>query len=329
MESVGVIIQCLKPTTNQQAAKHPFCYRTRGFDLFNVLNVFSQRFQHHIVCSFVTAVPFPPGSSKRNKIMASPSPLSPDFLEHLNQHGYVIIPQPQVMSLTTLHNLQRHCLNQSNGQGLKSFAHFSIGRYHYNGLRDKAFMRLIEETFAATSQSMLHTPTTTTTTTPFHALASSYLPNKTIIQTELQLLIASPSSINQPFHYDNTHKGLSVIVPLVNIHADNGTTEILAGSHIHIQKVVDGDFSSVFEDLNPFSSSKDRTISIQPLVAAGSAIIFDSRTIHRGKSNTSSSQRPVLVFRYDCVETPPPRAKLSSLVIGTQVLGRILSLLSK
>ena len=34
-------------------------------------------------------------------------------------------------------------------------------------------------------------------------------------------------------------------------------------------------------------------------VPAGTALIYDSRTIHRGLANPSKASRPVLVFRYD------------------------------
>jgi hypothetical protein len=37
---------------------------------------------------------------------------------------------------------------------------------------------------------------------------------------------------------------------------------------------------------------------------------YDSRVLHRGLANVSNTPRPVLVYRYDKLQYPPPQAGL-------------------
>jgi hypothetical protein len=45
---------------------------------------------------------------------------------------------------------------------------------------------------------------------------------------------------------------------------------------------------------------------LRAMLPAGGALVFDSRTLHRGRGNLTASHRPSLVFRFDRAETPPP-----------------------
>jgi hypothetical protein len=48
---------------------------------------------------------------------------------------------------------------------------------------------------------------------------------------------------------------------------------------------------------------------------AWQALVYDSRTLHRGLANTSNEARPVLILRYDREATPPPGVRLSGTVL--------------
>ena len=44
----------------------------------------------------------------------------------------------------------------------------------------------------------------------------------------------------------------------------------------------------------------------KPCLARGDVLVYSSALIHRGEPNCSEACRPILVFRYDDPETPPP-----------------------
>ena len=117
----------------------------------------------------------------------------------------------------------------------------------------------------------------------------SHLPG--IQRSDLQLLFSLPNSGDQIFHQDNSQPGLTVLVPLVDMHLGNGPTQLLPRSHL---------------DVSLADRLKDSSPALPACVPAGTALIYDSRTIHRGLANPSASSRPVLVYRYDHPTTPPP-----------------------
>eukprot|EP01050_Picozoa_sp_SAG11_P058462 SAG11_NODE_37370_length_257_cov_0.658228_1_plen_85_part_11 len=51
---------------------------------------------------------------------------------------------------------------------------------------------------------------------------------------------------------------------------------------------------------------ESETAPLRAMVPAGTAIVFDSRTLHRGLGNRSLGHRHALVFRFDARATPPP-----------------------
>ena len=119
--------------------------------------------------------------------------------------------------------------------------------------------------------------------------AESHLPG--IQRSDLQLLFSLPNSGDQIFHQDNSQPGLTVLVPLVDMNLENGPTQLLPRSHL---------------DVGLADRLKDSSAALPACVPAGTALIYDSRTIHRGLANPSKASRPVLVFRYDYPTTPPP-----------------------
>jgi len=166
------------------------------------------------------------------------------------------------------------------------------------------------------------------------------IPNYRI--TQVQFLNAIPNkSKNQIWHRDNTFPGLTAIIALKDVTA-NGPTELLPKSHhssndqhpytlwveLHNawkerkQQQQQQTRQQIEKDQLPLSTEIP---SCQPLLGcihAGDAILYDARILHRGRGYTSSAlhmkkmknnssveddnDRPVLVLRWDAVDTPPP-----------------------
>mmetsp|Transcript_20827 Transcript_20827/g.34419 ORF Transcript_20827/g.34419 Transcript_20827/m.34419 type:complete len:337 (-) Transcript_20827:224-1234(-) len=143
--------------------------------------------------------------------------------------------------------------------------------------------------------------------------------------TQLQFLNANSGSEHQIWHRDNISPGLTVLVALSDVR-DNGPTELLLKSHL--QKSLWSTLKREWMDLLEKSrtpSEKDVS-SCQPLLAClneGDAILYDSRVLHRGRgfsckegvdehtdANHILVDRPVLVLRWDALQTPPPGAGL-------------------
>eukprot|EP00578_Thalassiosira_sp_NH16_P012265 CAMPEP_0181119720 /NCGR_PEP_ID=MMETSP1071-20121207/23752_1 /TAXON_ID=35127 /ORGANISM="Thalassiosira sp., Strain NH16" /LENGTH=228 /DNA_ID=CAMNT_0023204285 /DNA_START=219 /DNA_END=905 /DNA_ORIENTATION=+ len=130
-----------------------------------------------------------------------------------------------------------------------------------------------------------------------------------IFRSELQLMTAVPGSGHQSWHRDNRSRGLSIIVPLVDFHADNGGTQLLLGSHV---------------EKWPLGARQGARVVHAP---AGSVVAYDSRTIHRGLDNGTIEGRPALIFCYDRKVSPPPGCgTLGS--VATSYQGRMLDILS-
>ena len=100
---------------------------------------------------------------------------------------------------------------------------------------------------------------------------------------------APVDSVSQKWHGDGVHlfshahlppHCINVFYHLVDLHSENGPTEVMPGSHY-------------LEKLN------DPTASIFGLCCdAGSAILFDYRLNHRGGENFTSEPRPVSYLAY-------------------------------
>jgi hypothetical protein len=95
-------------------------------------------------------------------------------------------------------------------------------------------------------------------------------------------------------HNHDTHC-FNVFIPLIDVTTENGTTELIPGTHV----------DSVYEDLaveviplaqrNP-SAQHERALRAQ--VPAGSVLVFDVRVLHRGLANASMKERPMLYFTF-------------------------------
>ncbi|GAB5359805.1 hypothetical protein AAMO2058_000573800 [Amorphochlora amoebiformis] len=153
-------------------------------------------------------------------------------------------------------------------------------------------------------------------------------PDAIIRRSQLQLLFSEPKSKDQFFHQDNARKGITIIIPLSDVHLDMGPTHLLPGSH-NLTQPHDGARTSWSQTLTSLSSVVTRLWAREPLraaIPAGTALFYDGRVLHRGLGNLSEKPRPVLVFRYDLVQYPPPQAGVihTTLVRG---LGYVLNAL--
>lgn len=100
-------------------------------------------------------------------------------------------------------------------------------------------------------------------------------------------VVAMPGAPRQPSHVDGEHLGLvNCFVPLVQVTARNGPTEICPGSHQHPVEFLGDDghaplVGGVAPDLEP-----------------GDILLFHYRVVHRGLGNQAEAARPVLYFTY-------------------------------
>jgi len=99
-----------------------------------------------------------------------------------------------------------------------------------------------------------------------------------------------PSLFDEPHH--DAHC-FNVFIPLVDINTENGTTELVPGTHN------DKTFNNILPQLLNLSQkdpSLQHELAVRADVSAGNAIVFDVRVAHRGLSNTSLADRPMLYF---------------------------------
>jgi ectoine hydroxylase-related dioxygenase (phytanoyl-CoA dioxygenase family) len=97
-----------------------------------------------------------------------------------------------------------------------------------------------------------------------------------------------PGGTNQAWHFDNQSRGLTIIVPLVDFTAENGSTQVLVGSHTKAWSLVVAQGARVVE------------------APVGAVAAYDSRTLHRGLGNATDDGRPAVIFCYDRTTSPPP-----------------------
>jgi Phytanoyl-CoA dioxygenase (PhyH) len=83
----------------------------------------------------------------------------------------------------------------------------------------------------------------------------------------------------------------NVFVPLVDVNLTNGTTEFVPGTH------EDQRYHQVVADVLLNQAHAEAGI-VRADVEAGSIIVFDIRVLHRGLSNESDQERPVLYFTF-------------------------------
>lgn len=125
----------------------------------------------------------------------------------------------------------------------------------------------------------------------------------------LQTVVSDPMAVDQSFHVDNAHRGLTVSVALCDINEDNGHTLVIPGSFKYLEKKdEDGYVSHFFKSMKyiwnkgVIDTLGDPSVDLK----AGDVLIYDSRCFHRGRRNKSWMTRPIMLFRYDFQDTAPP-----------------------
>ena len=97
-------------------------------------------------------------------------------------------------------------------------------------------------------------------------------------------VVALPGAPDQHFHPDGTARGLvNCFIPLVDVDAALGPTELRPGSHVKEAKTDD-------DDANDGSGG---ALDESPLLAAGELLLFDYRCLHRGRANLTRDPRPI------------------------------------
>ncbi|OEH77921.1 hypothetical protein cyc_01069 [Cyclospora cayetanensis] len=125
--------------------------------------------------------------------------------------------------------------------------------------------------------------------------------------SEMQTVNADALALAQPWHRDNSHRGITVVIPLVHVHSSNGPTELLPGSHTLSGE--DGKDSWVHWMCSLpafFRNVLAGGTTVKAVLEPGDLLVYDSRLLHRGQANETWHPRPSLVLRYDYEDTPPP-----------------------
>ena len=119
---------------------------------------------------------------------------------------------------------------------------------------------------------------------------------------------AMPSTQRQPVHADSAQLwsglevappayGVVVNVPLVDMDARNGSTELWPGSHQEMGVSVHDDIKISEAALE---SRRQIALPFQPSVKAGSLLIRDIRLWHAGMPNRSGQPRPMIAMIHWC-----------------------------
>lgn len=165
----------------------------------------------------------------------------------------------------------------------------SQGRHHYNMLPSTKFINS-EEIKDLISEIVL----------PL-SLTEMGSPHSDLMMTTLQIVDSLPGSAIQIWHADNAEKGITVIIPLIDLTDLNGPTELISGSH----NLLGNTWSKTTENRGDDSVWSKLSV-VKPLLSAGDGLIVDARVLHRGGANMSETSRAILVIRFDNKKTQPP-----------------------
>jgi hypothetical protein len=130
------------------------------------------------------------------------------------------------------------------------------------------------------------------------------------------IVTSLPSSSDQSWHIDGPHLSksthlpihcLNVFIPLVDVPAEMGPTEVKPASHLYTR--------DTFKLLLGARARGEVLPNHLPELSLGDILIFDYRILHRGRANLSlMKNRPVLVLTYaeewfnDLYNFPPDRS---------------------
>ena len=137
---------------------------------------------------------------------------------------------------------------------------------------------------------------------------------------------AMPSEHSQPVHADSGQLwpnlnvatppyALVVNLPLVDVSAENASTEIWPGTHLDTSVVMqDGDIKVSAERL---AARAAEVPPLQPVVRAGSVVIRDMRLWHRGMPNFTDVPRPMMAMIHYVAWWPVGKIKFPA---GTEAI---------
>jgi len=129
------------------------------------------------------------------------------------------------------------------------------------------------------------------------------------------IVLSTPESTDQSWHVDGPHIDASshqpahvvnIFIPLVDMTESLGGTEIRPGTHFFTRDMA--------KMMLGAKARKELRDPVTPMCAAGDALVFDYRTLHRGRANvTKNADRPVLVLTfgkswYKDIYNFPPRS---------------------
>ena len=219
-------------------------------------------------------------------------------LLHLRQFGVAVIPAAGQRFAKTILNSSDYSDFLEHRQQVRhgrheSFRESTLGRYHR-----LAFSQQGQDAFAAFEEEIAPL------VNQFFGLDASETSaqrlSSQLICSQRQLLVSDVDSACQFYHQDNSKKGLTLLVPLIDVDFQHGPTQLLPGTHCLT------DSQPWTARLASLHASLQALGTVQCAARAGDVVAYDARTMHRGMSNRSAIPRPVLVVRFDRRETPPP-----------------------
>jgi ectoine hydroxylase-related dioxygenase (phytanoyl-CoA dioxygenase family) len=165
----------------------------------------------------------------------------------------------------------------------------SPGRHHYNMLPSTKFIN---------SNEIKHLISGIVLPLSLTEMGS---PHCDLMMTTLQIVDSAPGSAIQIWHADNAEKGITVIIPLIDLNDRNGPTELIAGSH----NLLCNTWTKTAENRGD-DRVRSKLSVVKPLLSAGDGLVVDARVLHRGGANVSETSRAILVIRFDNKNTQPP-----------------------
>ncbi|CDJ36535.1 LOW QUALITY PROTEIN: uncharacterized protein EMH_0089590 [Eimeria mitis] len=140
-----------------------------------------------------------------------------------------------------------------------------------NALTPEQLQKVQEATFSASE--------TASDGGPQHLLYQAYL---WLFVSEMQTVNADALALPQSWHRDNSHRGLTVVLPLVPINSGNGPTELLPGSHL-LSGEEGNSWLQWLRSLPAFlKAAVEGGSTVKAEIEPGDALVYDSRLLHRG-----------------------------------------------
>jgi len=126
--------------------------------------------------------------------------------------------------------------------------------------------------------------------------------------------VAFPGSINQGVHQDRGVFEIYVNIPLVDFTEENGPLEMWPCTHLRDPNGSPSQFSTGrhFISAHHLKTLAQTIASERMIIGAGSFLLRDMRTLHRGTANVSEAPRPMLSLTYIPPHTVASRAALDT-----------------